>query len=889
MWRVSVRGPLPSWRFAKFQSQRATAGPRIVPEYFRCVLCILRERPPNTTQVMHPNTTQVNSPIRLRTQLVLAPGQRCRALGRRQRLVHGGAAVWIVIEDDAPARRQRAAPEGGCECGHPGVGYLVVAEVQLLQVGHRPLLEERGQGGHRAVAHLVAGEVELLHLPQAAACVRGPERLAQREHLRVVPPQLGVEERDGRRHLRGKGPAVDLPHEPHIAGVGKLGGAGRDARLERRGKRCGRHRRLARGLAVLAHLPQVLLLARQSLEADERRVVLDEAARVELHYAPSPPLVRLRVGLLARGEVGVDEEHVRLRVAVPQIDRLVRGRQRGGGGRQGVWAAHLQRSLEGGELLWRAVVLGAPPRALRHRHVVEEDAHLAAGSVLIVPSPILALLGLLVEGLQHLRDLAELQPVLVRVVSVEPVRQGGRGGEPRADAPGVTGGSIQEGRVGERPPWVGDDENAHRVAIPLFPLLHLLERNPRTLRQVLTAWEHAPLVGELRQPRRVDQHGVGQRPLERRGVGLARAHLVPVGGLQVQLRPRLRDLLHREHAVAVRVELAHELVDLLLSARRAARCRAAHGGLELVGGQLTVAVGVVQGKGGADILLAGHSAAQPAAQLELVAWAHAERRERGRRAIIERLAAARDQVVAAAGAARLGVQRRLHVGLGPGRAGVEHDRCAVDLDLDLEGGRVGLLLRFRRGGGGDHGGSLAHVCCHRGPQLALRLGFERRGQLAQVGGPRAGLGMQLRRQLGRISRHLERRLHRVERRDDKWEPHRGERQGVEGDCLETLGRGGAGDGDDSARNPARGARVVAEAVGARLGRPHGEVAAPEAVSRRTLFTVRRQWALKRNPRHAPRQERWGDPRGAGELAGTATGYAFVVHGFACLVCCLEAC
>eukprot|EP00964_Phaeocystis_antarctica_P083577 scaffold52574_cov78-Phaeocystis_antarctica.AAC.2 len=35
--------------------------------------------------------------------------------------------------------------------------------------------------------------------------------------------------------------------------------------------------------------------------------------------------------------------------------------------------------------------------------------------------------------------------------------------------------------------------------------------------------------------------------------------------------------------------------------------------------------------------------------------------------------------------------------------------------------------------------------------------------------------------------------------------------------------------------------------------------------------------------------RWGDPRCAGELAGTATGYAFVVHGFACLVCCLEAC
>eukprot|EP00964_Phaeocystis_antarctica_P071531 scaffold43655_cov51-Phaeocystis_antarctica.AAC.5 len=88
----------------------------------------------------------------------------------------------------------------------------------------------------------------------------------------------------------------------------------------------------------------------------------------------------------------------------------------------------------------------------------------------------------------------------------------------------------------------------------------------------------------------------------------------------------------------------------------------------------------------------------------------------------------------------------------------------------------------------------------------------RRGQLAQVGGPRAGLGMQLRRQLDRGGRHLERRLHRVERRDEKWKPNRGERQGVEGDCLETLGRGGAGDGDDTAGDPAREAGVVAEVV-----------------------------------------------------------------------------
>ena len=90
------------------------------------------------------------------------------------------------------------------------------------------------------------------------------------------------------------------------------------------------------------------------------------------------------------------------------------GRTAGG---KGGWAAHLQRSLEGGELLWRAVVHVAPPRALRHRHVVEEDANLALVSV--VP------FGMLDEDLQHVRDRAQLQPVLVRVVGVEPVRQGG--------------------------------------------------------------------------------------------------------------------------------------------------------------------------------------------------------------------------------------------------------------------------------------------------------------------------------------------------------------------------------------------------------------------------------------------------------------------------------
>ena len=58
---------------------------------------------------------------------------------------------------------------------------------------------------------------------------------------------------------------------------------------------------------------------------------------------------------------------------------------------------------------------------------------------------------------------------------------------------------------------------------------------------------------------------------------------------------------------------------------------------------------------------------------------------------------------------------------------------------------------------------------------------------------------------------LERRLHRVKHREDTWSA--GERQSAEGDRLETLGRGGTGDGHDTVRDPARGASVVAEVVG----------------------------------------------------------------------------
>ena len=114
-------------------------------------------------------------------------------------------------------------------------------------------------------------------------------------------------------------------------------------------------------------------------------------------------------------------------------------------------------------------------------------------------------------------------------------------------------------------------------------------------------------------------------------------------------------------------------------------------------------------------------------------------------------------------ACRLGVQRRLHVGLGPGRASVEHDRGAVDLDLDLEGG-------IRLDGGGEHGRSRFEPGHH----------------------------------------------HAVCEAEEAEQ-----REGVGDTCLQELAWEGAGEGDGAAGDLARGARVVAEVVGARLGGPHG--------------------------------------------------------------------
>ena len=132
----------------------------------------------------------------------------------------------------------------------------------------------------------------------------------------------------------------------------------------------------------------------------------------------------------------------------------------------------------------------------------------------------------------------------------------------------------------------------------------------------------------------------------------------------------------------------------------------------------------------------------------------------------------------AAGAASLGMQRRLHVGRGPGRASVEHDRGAVDLHLELEGGRRAAAVGRTRG---DNGGS-----------------------------------------------RLERRLHHAnaEQAEEAEEHESKPRESVGFVGLEALGRGGAGEGPVG--DLARGAHVVAEVVGARLRGRHWRLGQPPA-------------------------------------------------------------
>ena len=72
--------------------------------------------------------------------------------------------------------------------------------------------------------------------------------------------------------------------------------------------------------------------------------------------------------------------------------------------------------------------------------------------------------------------------------------------------------------------------------------------------------------------------------------------------------PPGRQLVHRQLAVAVGVQLPHDLLDLGLRERRLQGSRAAEDGLQLVQGEHAVAVGVEQGEGPPDLLRAGHGA-----------------------------------------------------------------------------------------------------------------------------------------------------------------------------------------------------------------------------------------------------------------------------------------
>ena len=202
-----------------------------------------------------------------------------QALALRRRLLHRGRAARIEFELDRLARRQRPAPDGGGERRHPGLANLVAAEVQRLQLWHRARLDERRQGRGGLVAHLVVAEVEPHQLLQPAALVGRAERPDQGDPLRVAPLQAGEVQLDRLPHLLVKGLVVDGRHQAHVALVGEALGPARHAVRELGGKRLGRHRRLARAPAVVAHIAEVRLPAGELAQADEGVGALDHAAR----------------------------------------------------------------------------------------------------------------------------------------------------------------------------------------------------------------------------------------------------------------------------------------------------------------------------------------------------------------------------------------------------------------------------------------------------------------------------------------------------------------------------------------------------------------------------------------------------------------------------------
>jgi len=77
-------------------------------------------------------------------------------------------------------------------------------------------------------------------------------------------------------------------------------------------------------------------------------------------------------------------------------------------------------------------------------------------------------------------------------------------------------------------PRTRDHQHRQQLAKAEIASLHFLERHDRVRRHLLAARKHATPVGELRQPRRINEDGVSQRALECRAVVLG---LIPLGRL----------------------------------------------------------------------------------------------------------------------------------------------------------------------------------------------------------------------------------------------------------------------------------------------------------------------------------------------------------------------
>ena len=118
---------------------------------------------------------EASQPAGVACELALACG-KC--------FLHRCIAPGIAVQIDQPARWQRPAANGCCECLHALVTDLVSPEVELNQLRHRPAAHCAGQGDYALVANLVVFERQIRTFVSGLSTLSQP--FARAEFSRLV-------------------------------------------------------------------------------------------------------------------------------------------------------------------------------------------------------------------------------------------------------------------------------------------------------------------------------------------------------------------------------------------------------------------------------------------------------------------------------------------------------------------------------------------------------------------------------------------------------------------------------------------------------------------------------------------------------------------------------